>query len=218
MKKIYLFIAAICVLSVTHAFAQFEKGRIMAGISSPVGTPAAGVSLMNMGAGREKYKEDGEPAEKGTKYFNFNILPRAAYFITDNLAAGLDLHFYVNTEKHGGNGSSYKGRYTFLAASPFVRYYYPLEKIHPFAEANLGFGTGRTGGDWSVYKVNALIYGVGIGAALPLGENLMLDGLAGFNFSSFKNDNTGKKQSYYKTIHNTIGVRVGFTMLFDLQK
>ncbi len=218
MKKIYLFIAAICVLSVTHAFAQFEKGRIMAGISSPVGTTTAGVSFMNMGAGREKYKEDGEPAEKGTRHFNFNILPRAAYFIMDNLAAGLDLEIFLNTKKDDYNGSTYKGRYTFLSAAPFVRYYYPLEKIHPFAEAKLGFGAGKTGGDWSVYKSNTLIYGVGIGAALPLGENLMLDGLAGFNYSSWKDDYSDKKQSYYKTIYNTIGVRVGFTMLFDFRK
>ncbi|HQJ81411.1 MAG TPA: hypothetical protein PLM01_02775 [Bacteroidales bacterium] len=70
MKKIYLFVAAICVLSVSHTFAQFEKGRILAGISSGLQVTDPGASLMNLGLGRIKYKEDGERAEKGPKEFN----------------------------------------------------------------------------------------------------------------------------------------------------
>ncbi len=73
MKKIYLFVAAICVLSVSHTFAQFEKGRILAGISSGLQVTDPGASLMNLGLGRIKYKEDGERAEKGPKEFNINV-------------------------------------------------------------------------------------------------------------------------------------------------
>ncbi|HOS70839.1 MAG TPA: hypothetical protein PLZ75_00155 [Bacteroidales bacterium] len=215
MKKIYLFVAAICVLSVSHTFAQFEKGRILAGISSGLQVTDPGASLMNLGLGRIKYKEDGERAEKGPKEFNINLLPRAAYFVMDNLAVGLDLQVYLNVLKdRTTKGSNYVN--TFLAAGPFVRYYYPLEKIHPFAEANMGLGISRTLD--SSDGENGFLYGVGIGAALPLGENLMLDGQVGFSSNIWKDVDPDKKQASTKYIYNSFGGRVGFILLFGKGK
>jgi hypothetical protein len=133
----------------------------------------------------------------------------------DNLAVGLDLQVYLNVLKdRTTKGSNYVN--TFLAAGPFVRYCYPLEKIHPFAEANMGLGISRTLD--SSDGENGFLYGVGIGAALPLGENLMLDGQVGFSSNIWKDVDPDKKQASTKYIYNSFGGRVGFILLFGKGK
>jgi hypothetical protein len=90
---------------------------------------------------------------------------------------------------------------TTLAIGPFVRYYYPLEKIYPFAEANIGIGsyTEKYPGD-SDYnnKEGLLLYGIGVGAAKPLGGNVMLDALIGYSAQTWKDEDVLRTQGKIK--------------------
>ena len=61
-----------------------------------------------------------------------------------------------------------------IAAGPFVRYYYPLEKIYPFVEVNVAFGSLT---DKEVYeededteKYGLTIFGGGVGARCSPGK------------------------------------------------
>jgi len=109
-------------------------------------------------------------------------------------------------EKDPDDGDKYSE--TTMAIGPFVRYYYPLEKCYTFIEAKLGLGTWREKGEEWDDKEGLFVYGVGIGAAKPLGENVMLDGSVGYGAISWKDEDNDKY------IYSSIGLRVGFTLLF----
>ena len=210
MKKLYLFVAAICILSIMPAAAQFEKGKILTGVTSSLGISDFGSDLMSIGISREKYKNEDGDIDKGDRSFSFNLLPRAGYFVMDNLAVGLDLLVGYYMEKDPDDGDKYSE--TTFAIGPFVRYYYPLEKCYPFVEANLGFGTWREKAEEWDDKEGLFLYGIGVGAAKPLAENVMLDGSVGYSAKSWKDEDNDKY------IHSTIGLRVGFTLFFGIKE
>jgi len=206
MKKIYFLIVLVCLLSIQSLDAQFEKGKVLVGVTSTLGLGDFGTDLMSMGFTREKYKDEDGDIDKSDRSFSFNLLPRAGYFVMDNLAVGLDLLVSYYMEKDPDDGDKYSE--STLGIGPFVRYYYPLEKCYPFVEANLGFGTWREKGEEWDDKEGLFVYGVGIGAAKPLGENVMLDGSVGYGAISWKDEDNDKY------IYSSIGLRVGFTLLF----
>ncbi len=210
MKKIYLFAAAALLLSVMPSFGQFEQGKIMTGVTSTLGLGDFGTDLLSTGFTREKYKNEDGDIDKGDTGFGFNLLPRAGYFVIDNLAVGLDLIIGYQSSKDPDDGDKYSS--TTLAIGPFARYYYPLEKCYPFVEANLGFGTWREKGEEWDDKEGMFLYGVGIGAAKPLGENVMIDGSFGYSSVSWKDEDNDKY------IYGSVGLRVGFTMFFGLKE
>lgn len=148
------------------------------------------------------------------KTFSFNLLPRAGYFIIDNLVVGLDLLVSMNSEKSADRED--KDSETTLAIGPFARYYYPLEKIYPFVEASVGLGTWKetwVNGSDEEYKESLTIFGIGVGASAPLGEKVLIDALIGYA-SQIWND----KEDDTKYIYGTIGLRVGFTILLNTKK
>lgn len=206
MKKIYLFVTAAFLMSIMPSFGQFEKGKILTGVTSTLGLGHFGTDLMSTGITREKYKDEDGDIDKGDRNFSFNLLPRAGYFVMDNLAVGLDLLVGYYSQKDPDDGDKYSE--TTLAIGPFVRYYYPLEKCYPFVEANLGLGTYKEKGvEWDD-KEGILLFGLGVGAAKPLGENVMLDGLVGYSSITWKDEDDDKY------IYSSIGLRVGFTLFF----
>ena len=209
MKKLYLLIPVICFLSIQSVDAQFEKGKIMAGVTSTLGIGEFGTDLMSVGIVSRKY-DPANGGEGGThKIFGFNLLPRVGYFVMDNLAVGADLLVGLNSQKDE-DGDKYTEKT--MAIGPFARYYYPLENIYPFAEANVGFGsyTEKYSEDSDYdYKEGLLIFGVGVGAAKPIGEKVMLDALVGYNLKTWKDKDDDDKYTY-----GGIGLRVGFTLFF----
>jgi hypothetical protein len=206
MKKIYLLIPVICFLSIQSVNAQFEKGKIMAGVTSTLGIGDFGTDLMSVGILSQKYKDDSGEGSDGQSGFGFNLLPRGGYFIMDNLAVGIDLLVGYYSEKDKDDGDKYSE--TTLAIGPFVRYYYPLENIYPFAEVGVGLGSYKEKGESWDDKEGLFVIGAGIGAAKPLGENVMIDAMLGYSSQSWKQEDGDKY------IYGSIGLRVGFTLFF----
>lgn len=208
MKKLFLLIPVICFLSIQSVDAQFEKGKIMAGVTSTLGIGEFGTDLMSVGILTQKYKSSSGESSGSDKIFAINLLPKAGYFIMDNLAVGIDLLVGLYHEKDD-DGDKYNE--TTLAIGPFVRYYFPLEKIYPFVEANVGIGSWSEkypeDSDWNE-KEGLLLYGIGVGAAKSLGEKIMLDALVGYSSQTWKDEDDDKY------INGGIGLRLGFTMFF----
>ncbi|HOF20414.1 MAG TPA: hypothetical protein PLO24_04110 [Bacteroidales bacterium] len=215
MKKIYLCIAAAFILAASPSLAQFEKGSFITGVSSTFGVGSFGTDLMSIGTTSQKIKYNEEEVKgtlKGGKYFNLSLLPRAGYFVIDNLSVGLDLILGYNSWKYpeeGKNGVE-KTTSTSVAAGPFVRYYYPLEKLYPFVQANVAFGIDKTKGYYS--STNLLsVYGIGVGAAKTIGEKVMVDAVLGWNSASLTDEDNDKE------IYGSFGVRVGFSYFFSIK-
>lgn len=208
MKKLYLLIPVICLLFNQPANAQFEQGRFMGGVSSTIGLGDFGTDLLNAGFTTRKIKDSGGDVNVTYKTTCFNLLPRGGYFIIDNLAVGADIlaSFYIQKSQD----SDYKYSETLLGIGPFARYYYPLESINPFVEANVGLGTWKekwSNGSEGEDSESLLIYGFGVGASKPIGENVLIDALIGYAVQSWKDEDD------YKYIYGTIGLRVGITIL-----
>jgi hypothetical protein len=212
MKKKLLLIAVILILSF-QLNAQFDKGKILTGLTSTIGIGHGGTDLFNLGLNSFKIKYGGVKVDID-KTFSFNFLPRAGYLVIDNLVVGLDLLVSMNSEK-SSEGDDRESETT-MAIGPFARYYYPLEKIYPFVEANVGFGSWKekwSNGSDGVYKEGLMIFGIGAGASAPLGEKVLIDALIGYA-SQIWND----KEEDTKYIYGTIGLRIGFILLLAPEK
>jgi len=208
MKKLYLLIPVICFLFLQPANAQLEKGRFMASVASSIGLGDFGTDLMSLGLTTHKVKDSGGDVNVTYKTTGLNLLPRGGYFVIDNLAVGANIIVSFSVQK--SEDSDYKYSESLLSIGPFARYYYPLENIYPFVEANFGFGTWKdkwSNGSNVENKEGLLIYGLGIGASKPLGENVMVDAIIGYGAQSWKQEDD------YKYIYSTIGLKVGITVL-----
>ncbi len=94
MKKIFLFDCwLVCLLSIQSLNGQFEKGKILAGVTSTLGIGDFGTDLMSMGILPEKSIKtiNGELKKVTRVVLALILLPRGGYFIMDNLAVGIDL-------------------------------------------------------------------------------------------------------------------------------
>ena len=215
MKKTFLFIAVICLIA-SDAVAQLEKGNIMFGITSTITFRGAwGSELGSLGISNTKYK-DGTTTEDAYKQTTYNLLPKAGYFIIDNLVAGLEVIISGYTEEN----ADYEGKYSesTFGIGPFVRYYYPLDKIYPFAEVGAVFGSYKdkwpnSGGGYDEEKNGLFTFGGFLGAALPLGEKVTIDILAGYLRTSinFPADEGGEDEDY-KMISDGVGIKIGFSI------
>jgi hypothetical protein len=143
------------------------------------------------------------------KLTSYNFLPKAGYFVTDNLAAGLQAVVSGYTEKDLEYDDTYKERT--IGIGPFVRYYYPLDKFYPFAEAELLFGTVREFWYGDDEKTPFIMVGVMVGAALPLGDNVTFDAAAGYLRSSMKNTDAETEEKVF-FITSGFCLRMGFTI------
>jgi len=141
-------------------------------------------------------------------------LPKAGYFITDNLVTGLDFNIIYYKNKYGDN--DYTSSATILSAGPFARLYIPSQRVIPFLEAGGKIGTSRSKYDYGELmdgssKVSIMTFGGGIGMAVPLGERLTFDAMAGYSshISKDKEDN----EDNVRNISNGIVIKFGFVVL-----
>ncbi len=200
-------------LAISSVNAQMGKGRIIAGVSSTfhlsdfasTGSDLAGFGFLTS-------KATGEDRYKSTF---LNLLPRAGYFVIDNLAVGLDIVLSTSSEKNNETDYKYKG--SMISAGPFARYYYPLEKFYPFAELNTSFGSHKDtfnyGSGDSEEKYGLFTIGGGIGAACPLGERVTFDTMLGYTSMTFKEK--GLSGEPYKVTDGGIMLKMGFIVFFD---
>ncbi len=177
MKKISLLFAVFCLVA-SDAVAQLEKGNIMLGATSTLAMGGGwGSELMSLSFSKTKYKQ-GSTTEDSYKITSYNFLPKGGYFIIDNLVAGLEAVVSGYSVKEVDSEDAYKE--SLLAAGPFVRYYYPLDKIYPFAEIEALFGTEKDEGSNYEDKSSIFLFSGSLGVAVPLGEKVTFDAQAGY--------------------------------------
>jgi hypothetical protein len=99
-----------------------------------------------------------------------------------------------------------------IGIGPFVRYYYPLDKLYPFAEAEMLVGSWSAGDpDESPDKEKFFMFGIYLGASYPLGEKVTFDGLIGYSraqwsWYAYEGEDTTK------SIEGGLAIRAGFTV------
>lgn len=190
---------------------QLQKGKIMVGVSSTMAVGGAYDSnLMSLGFSKTKYKYGGSTTDEYSSFI-FNLLPKGGYFFMDNLAGGLEVIFSGYRDKDAEDGDTYT-EYT-LGVGPFVRYYYPLDKIYPFVEAETLFGTCKEYYVVDNEKSSLFMFGVSVGAALPVGDKVTFDGMIGYLHTAYKYSYEGEGDG--ETSHEItggIGLRAGITI------
>jgi hypothetical protein len=213
MKKTSLFIAALCIIAVSvSAQPQLKKGTLLTGVSSTMKLGGSeGSELLGLGFSTTSYKTGSDPAEAAYKYFNYNILPQAGYFFMDNLAAGLEIVISGYSEKDVEDND--KWNESTFGIGPFVRYYYPLEKLYPYAEAEILFGSYSD--SWYEDKAGMMLFGLSVGAAIPLGEMVTFDVLAGYSRASY-NYKEQLEMDAYKEICGGFGIKLGFCIYLQI--
>lgn len=211
MKEILLTVAVLMVSFATiTAQPQLEKGNLLLGATSTVALSGSMSSeLVSLGFVKIKHKYGSDPAEDAYKMTSYNFLPKAGYFVTDKLAAGLQAVVSGYTEKDLEYDETYKE--STIGVGPFVRYWYPLDKFYPYIEAESLFGTVTESWYGDKEKSPLVMLGILIGAALPLSDNSTFDVAAGYLRSSVKHTNveTEDEVSY---ITGGFCLRMGFTI------
>ena len=116
---------------------------------------------------------------------DFNFSPNTGYFFLKNFAAGANLQ--INFAKAGAIKN------TTLGVGPFARYYFGNTNFRPFAVTQLNFLTATSKVNSVKTTTNGIGWLLGVGGAAFLNENVAFEGIAGFNYSKFKNasSNTG---------------------------
>lgn len=124
---------------------------------------------------------------------SFQFTPKAAYFLTNDLAIGAYGQFGVN-HTHGQDGSFYT-----YGIGPMARYYFhfkkteesALEKFKFYSEGNFGFsGTNNTVNNSTT---NGLGFGFGPGVSyfitpsVALEASLKYEGVVGFGSTTYSN-------------------------------
>ena len=214
MKRKLLTITAILVIacSAMAQAPQLEKGKLLIGVSSTMKVGGSdGSEFLGLGFSTTSYKTGSDPAEAAYKYTTYNLLPQAGYFIMNNLAAGLEVIISGYTEKDVEDGDKWSEKT--LAVGPFVRYYYPLEKIYPFAEAEVLFGSYK--GSWYDETTGVMVLGLSVGAAIPIGEMVTFDILAGYSRAAY-NYKEQVEMDAFKEICAGFGIKMGFIVYLGL--
>jgi len=197
MKK--LFITTLIVFAGASAFAQFEKGRILAGGS------------VSFSSTTNKTKTD-NATTTNSKTTTFDFGPRAGYFFIDNLAAGLGLDFSSTATKAEGSGN--KDSHNEFTISPFVRYY-----LQPgiFFQGTYGIGPGnykeKKGSTTTTTKYTASNWSVGAGYAYFLNSNVAVEPFIGYGARSQK-----VKDPDYRNVDSGLFINIGFQIYLDRKK
>lgn len=217
MKKITLLIAVFCLIagSAIAQPAQLAKGNIMVGLTSTMAFGGSeGSEFMGLGFVTEKWQQGSGQPEAEYKLTTYNFLPKGGYFIIDNLVAGLEVVVSGYKEKAVDDGDTYTE--LTLGIGPFVRYYYPLEKFYPFAEAEAIFGSYKE--TWQGEdddKEGFTMFGLSLGAAFPLADKITFDVAAGYLRTAYKWAGVeGGEDGKY--IYGGLGVRMGFSIYLPL--
>lgn len=213
MKKHSLFLIILIISLSTNLSAQTSKGKFLVGGLTHITQNGSGLTSANIGYTTTKSKDDsGDDDDYKDKTFSLNFAPKAGYFIIDNLALGVDLNLTSSWSKT--TNTEYKSSTTIFSTGPFVRYYIPIKKVLPFAEATYSLGSAISSAEWegdeTSAKYGVQVYSVGIGVAIPLGEKASFDTLVGYHSTMYKAKQENENNN--RTIVGTVGLKLGFTI------
>lgn len=157
MKKLILSAMAVFALSFAHAQEEestfgFGEGDIF--VEGNIG----------FGSTNDKNTE--------TKTSNFNFAPKAGYFISDDLAVGLDLGFASNKTEVAGTETE---KISAVGIGAFARYYFLDlgERFKTYGEFGVGYATAND--KIADVKVNILGVGATLGINYFVTENLAIN-------------------------------------------
>ena len=195
MKRTLL-VSIVIVTVLMSTAAQFNTNSKMAGASSS----------LDFGLFSQK---DDVSGEKSSLY-NFDLTPKAAYFIQNRIAFGGELNYSSSSSKFEGSDPTTT---TNWAIGPFGRYYFKtVSWFVPFGEAGVGYGrelykyTDFSGG--TMKNKHNIFYGrLGGGASIFLADNFSLEALLMYQYKKSKNPEGGGS-------HTTSGVMLGFGFSF----
>ncbi len=224
MKKIAFLTVILATIHFGTLEAQTEQGNVMVGSSSTFNMIGAGNDFVGIGFSSVKYKSDADGFEEPDpeKSTTFNLSPKVGYFVTNDIAVGLDINMAISSTKGDGDFIN-KYSQSLLGVGPFVRYYVPLSApVLPFVEIAGSFGTLKNTYDYSdntfledmESKTSIMSVGGGAGFAAPLGEKVTFDFLLGYNSLTIKDkeDNDDNDRSVF----GTFGLKLGFTVFLGL--
>ncbi|HEX2396044.1 MAG TPA: outer membrane beta-barrel protein [Bacteroidales bacterium] len=197
-----LLIIAVLSLFAVSLNAQTEAGKILVG----------GSSELSFGAITQKYKSDDGDGTAG-KITQFSLAPEAGFFVIDNLAVGLSLDMSLSSSKE--DGSEFRETFTTLLAAPFVKYYYDLGKIKPFAKAAVGLGSSTyklsDGSDSETEKTGIFGWELGVGAAMFMNDNVALE--VGIGYQSISQKDKQDNDIDLRIINGGIAFAVGIAVV-----
>lgn len=171
MKKVItLLLAATTVVSAANA--QLQKGNVL-----------VGGDIANFSIGLKK-----------GAVTDIHLLPKAAWFINNNVAIGAYVNFELITAKNAGTETIY-------GVGPLARYYVNSPKVNLlqhgrfFVEGNVGIeGSNTSDGNGNSFNTNGLGLGVGPGYAYFITPNIGLETLLKYNgIVGFGNETTSSK-------------------------
>jgi len=224
MKNLLILTVSILTINFGVLSAQTNKGTIFIGGTTAQNFTETGYNFMSLGysSGTTKADIDGYESPDPTKLFSVNLMPKAGYFVLDNLVVGLDVNLAFSKINYGSNSGEYSE--LMIGAGPFIRYYIPKTKILPFFELKSLYGTIKDktnylfSGELFEYESNAsvLTFGGGVGIAVPIGKKVNFDILVGYDYYTIKE--TEDNESNYRDVVGTIGLKLGFTILLGSDK
>ncbi len=215
MRTILLLLLTVFI-SVLKTQAQFEKGRGLFSIST-ASQLTSGADVFLLGFGSEKRESDGTGSNddnNSDKTFQFNFSPRVGLFLIDDLAVGTNLNVAAMRVKEGDDGRKFSNN--LISIGPFVRYYFPSQKIQPFAEIGGNFGRVKNisvlsnNNEFEVTE-SLVAFNGGFGVAATLSDKILMDAMLNYTsqVQKFKENNDDNS----RRITNFLGVRLGFTFL-----
>lgn len=179
MKKIILTVAAVFAFGFANAQEEakgegFSKGDVF--ISGSVGFGTSKYTQNN------NYKED-----------SFTIAPRAAYFVTENIAVGVGLGY--SSSKIQATEASEAAKVDMFSVGAFGRYYFtPASKFSVFG--HLGFDYANSKNKATDLKVNAFAVEVAPGVNYFFNKNFAVEATWGvLSYASAKADVEGAEAS-----------------------
>lgn len=158
---------------------------------------------VNFSFNNNESRQDGFSSD--TDSFGLFISPRAAYFVIDQLAVGINASFgYTNFDSSDGQGNENSQNSTSISGGPFARYYL---KNGLFAQGSLGFGTAKNNNDFGDSRNNIFNYTLGVGYAIFIGPQVSVEPLINYRFSKSTRDN-----STLENRSNSFSAGAGFTI------
>ena len=217
MKKLIILTAALCFVTFSRMEAQINKGKVLIGVGTSFSYYNFGSDLLSLGFSTIKFKSNSaatlDPSVQ--KMTTLNLLPKFGYFITNNLALGVDICIASAASKTTSGQFVEKYTNSAMGIGPFIRYYISGSKVMPFLELQSLFGTisdkSEYGSTSTTSKTGMTSFGGGAGLAVKIGDKLTFDMLAGYNSMSTKakEDNPNNE----RMVQGTVGFKLGFTII-----
>ncbi len=175
------------------AFSQTEKGTLI----------VSGKSSLEFIHTKTKISLKGTGSSYDSKVNSFDFMPAVGYFVADNFAVAFSGNY-----SHSWDNDSKSNQ---IILMPTLMYYIPLESsFRPYIQAGFGYVGLTDKDDFDKYSYSGYAFGVGLGLAYFISDNISVD----LGIQWIRTKLTSEKPKNLKTIDNSLGSVIGFTLFF----